>query len=299
MDLVQDGCLVPKRATLDDDYHMPEAQPLEIGGQSLAARVHASGETVVVEDLGTLDNEIDYGDLQSAAGVPIGGHGVALIGQVGDDPPDPFDLRFLKILSAHAAAVLDRIERRKSLLEERDLLDRIFETSPAAITVLDRAGEILRASERAEDVLGLKKDEVTDRTYNDPRWKITGPDGAPMPDEEFPFARVMDTGEPVRNIEHAIEWPDGSRRLLSVSGAPLRTADDALEGAVFHIDDITERRRTERALRQSEERFRKTFENAAIGIAIGDEKGRVVESNPTLQAMMGHDEKDLRGRHFA
>jgi len=147
VDLVQDGCLVPKRATLDDDYHMPEAQPLEVGGQSLAARVHASGETVVVEDLGTLDNEIDYGDLQSAAGVPIGGHGVALIGQVGDDPPDPFDLRFLKILSAHAAVVLDRIERRKRLLEERDLLDRIFETSPAAITVFDKGGEFLRVSE--------------------------------------------------------------------------------------------------------------------------------------------------------
>ncbi|PSQ81190.1 MAG: hypothetical protein BRD41_03310 [Bacteroidetes bacterium QS_1_63_11] len=293
VDLVQDGHLVPKRATLEDDHQMPEAKSAEVGGQSFAARVHASGETAVIEDLGTLDNEIDYGDLQSAAGVPIGDHGVALIGQVGNDPFDPFDLRLLEILSAHAATVLDRIERRKSLLEERDLLDRIFETSPAAITVLDKEGEFLHASERAEDILGLEKDAVTDRTYNDPRWKITEPDGAPMPDEELPFTRVMDTGEPVRDIEHAIEWHDGSRRLLSVSGAPLRTADGALEGAVFHIDDITER-----ALRRNEERFRKTFKNAAIGIAIGDEEGRVVESNPTLQAMMSYDEEDLRGRHF-
>jgi PAS domain S-box-containing protein len=299
VDLVRDGLLVPERVALEEDHRMPEVQPLEVGGESLAARVHASRETMVVEDLHALDNEIDYGDLRSAAGVPIGGHGVILIGQMDDHPFDDFDLHLLEILASHAAAALDLIERTNDLSEERDLLNRIFETSPAAITVFNEDGEFVRASARAEDILGLERDEVTDRTYNDPRWNITAPGGDPMPDEELPFVQVMATGEPVRDVEHAIEWPDGTRRLLSVSGAPLRTSEGDLEGAVFQIEDITERRATERALRQSEARFRKTFENAAIGIAIGDEEGRILESNPAFQAMMGYDEEDLRGRHFA
>jgi len=161
--------------------------------------------------------------------------------------------------------ITERKEAEKNLRKERDLLNRILDTSPAAIVLLDPQGQFVQASGRAEEVLGLEKEAVTDRAYNDPEWGIEAPDGTPVPDEELPFARVMSTGEPVYDYEHAIIWPDGTRRLLSVSGAPLRAPDGELEGAVFHLDDITEQRRHEQTIERQNDLFAKAQEIAHVG----------------------------------
>ncbi|MEF8795628.1 MAG: PAS domain S-box protein [Salinivenus sp.] len=248
--------LVPEQVSVEGPDGIPNIQPLPIEGESIGARAYRTGETVVVEDLRALDNDLDYGALRGAAAVPIGEHGAVVVGRVEDGRLDSFLLRLVDILAAHAATVLDRIEREDALRAERNLLDRILETSPAAITVLDPDGNFIEASGRAQDVLGLEKDAVTDRAFNDPEWRLRRPDGQPMPEEELPFRRVMATGAPVWDVEHTVEWPDGTRRLLSVSGAPLHDADGALEGAVFHLDDITERRRAQENLRARETQLR-------------------------------------------
>lgn len=188
--------------------------------------------------------------------------------------------------------ITDQKEAEEALREERDLLDRIFEVSPAAIVVLDRNGNFVRASEQAKAVLGIEKEEVTQRAFNDADWDITTPKGEPIPDEELPFARVFATEEPLYNVEHAIRWPDGQRRLLSASGAPLRGDDGEVEGAVFHLEDITERR-------EIEHRFRGVFENAGLGIALLDETGTILEANPALESMLGYEPGGLRHCSFA
>ena len=223
---------------------------------SVAARAYRGGAPVVIDDVRTLDNDVDYGPLRAAAGLPIEEHGAVVVARVEDDGFDPFLLRLVDILTTHAATVLDRLEREHVLREERNLLDRILETSPAAIAVLNAEGEFMQVSGRAEDILGLDREAVADRTYDDPEWRVRTPDGRPMPEEELPFHRVTTTGAPVQDLEHTIEWPDGTQKLLSVSGAPLRDADGSLEGAVFHLDDITERRRAQEDLRARETQLR-------------------------------------------
>jgi PAS domain S-box-containing protein len=202
------------------------------------------------------------------------------------------------LLIPEARDITERKEREEALRAERDLLERIFKTSPTAITMLNADGQFVRVSDRAQEILGLTKDDVSDRTFNDPDWQITAPDGSAFPEEDLPFARVKNAGESVYNVEHAIEWPDGTRRLLSVSGAPLRDSEGSFTGAVFHLDDITERWKAKRELRKSEQRFRGVFENAGLGIALLNEEGTILEANPTLEQMMAYDPGDLRGTHF-
>ncbi|WP_179862158.1 PAS domain S-box protein [Longibacter salinarum] len=210
--------------------------------------------------------------------------------------------------------ITERYQIQRALRRERNLLARICEASPAPIVVLDRAGEIIEASKRAEEVLGLPPRDVEGCRYNDMEWDITHPDGTPMGEKELPFTRVMSTAEPLHNAEMKIAWPDKSRRILSVSGAPLFANDDisfskdgkvlcsgAAEregeptGAVFAIKDITSQWEAERALRMSEERFRAVAEQAVDVIVTLNEEGEFEYLSPSAQRVTGFPREELIG----
>lgn len=191
-----------------------------------------------------------------------------------------------------------RAQEEPPLREERTLLDQVFRTSPTAIIVADRDGDIVRMNDRAQAILGLDQEDAMSTAYNASRWEITASDGSALPDEELPFARVRDTGAPVFNVEHAIHWPDGTRRLLSVSGAPLYD-ENTFRGAIFHLDDITSRRRDQKRLRESEQQFRGVFENSALGIALAHPDGTLIEANPALRKMFRCTQQDLEGQHVS
>ena len=63
--------------------------------------------------------------------------------------------------------------------------------------------------------------------------------------------------------------------------------------------EVAERTRAEKALRESEARFRGTFENAAVGISLFDRTGHLIRANGKLCEILGYTEEELRGRSFA
>ncbi len=146
--------------------------------------------------------------------------------------------------------ITSRKRAEEALRRERDLLERVMETSPVGITLVNRAGQITFANATAEKILGLTKSEITQLTYNDPAWQITDYDGQPMPDEALPFRRVMATGQPIYDVRHAIRWPNGRRKLLSINAAPLFNPSCRVDGLVATIEDVTERVEEEEHQRQ-------------------------------------------------
>ena len=192
----------------------------------------------------------------------------------------------LLCLEGFITDITARVHAEEALRRERALLERITTYSPVGITVVNRHGQIIFANAQAEKILGLTNEAITRRTYNDPAWHITDLDGGPFPDEELPFRRVITTRQSVTDVRHAIEWPDGRRVLLSINGAPLFDAAGELEGAVFTVSDITEQLQAEAALRESEARFRRLFENSLVGIYRTTPDGRILLANPTLVKML-------------
>ena len=104
---------------------------------------------------------------------------------------------------------------------------------------------------------------------------------------------TLKTGEPVEG-EWRVVWPDGSVHWLAgrwqaikdESGKPLR-----LIGVNI---DITERKRAEEAIKESEAKLRTLFQMLPVGISILDEHCRVVESNPALSQILGMTAEGLR-----
>ncbi|MFC6719075.1 PAS domain-containing protein [Natrialbaceae archaeon GCM10025810] len=85
--------------------------------------------------------------------------------------------------------VLD--ERERQLQRERDLIERILETSPVGIQVLDVDGEISRMNDRAREILGVPDDRDT---YSPADRRVYDETGRPLSIDEHPFARTLESG---------------------------------------------------------------------------------------------------------
>ncbi len=151
-----------------------------------------------------------------------------------------------EVVQAIIKDVTEAHEREAALRASEERLVRVVETIADGITILDSNGRITFANAAAERILGLTRSAIAGRTYNDPAWRITTVDGRPVRDEDLPFQRVMHSGAPVYNLQHAIERPDGSRIILSINAAPLRDAEGGIVGVVASLSDITEQERLER-----------------------------------------------------
>ncbi|MGA7325757.1 MAG: PAS domain S-box protein [Rhodomicrobium sp.] len=103
----------------------------------------------------------------------------------------------------------------------------------------------------------------------------------------------------VFELEHRVMRADGSFGWTLSRAAPVLDANGNIQEWMGAASDISARKHAEAALRESEERFRGIFENAATGIAILDLDGRFQSCNPAFSAMLGYSEPELRQFSFA
>jgi PAS domain S-box-containing protein len=185
----------------------------------------------------------------------------------------------------------------------KELLSAILEQLPAAVGLIDKEGRFLLANSLMQKLLPPK---IPSRdTAEMLRWQSVDADGKPVPPDQWPGARALrgENVSPGMEFIHFDEYGQETWRL--VSAVPFRSPYDTFVGAIVTVHDITERKKAEsqraaalEALRQSEEKFRTTFESAVIGIALVDLNGRIMSSNPAFQKMIGYGENELKGLHF-
>lgn len=148
------------------------------------------------------------------------------------------------------------------LRKEKHLLNRVTDTSPVAITILDTAGQITYANNFAEKLFNLSKSKIKKRKYDSPQWKITDLEGNKISSDQLPFQIVLKTQQPVYDVCHAIELSNGEKIYLSINASPL--LDDKsgeLLGIVAVMRNITGRIRMEEELRRGERKYRLLFES--------------------------------------
>ncbi len=134
----------------------------------------------------------------------------------------------------------ERKQRKQALQGERDLIERILETSPVGIVVYDTNGVVVRANEQAASLVGLEHGRLLDSKPDPSELTLRSSQGEPLERSKLPFERIKRTGEPVVDTEVRVVKPSGEEVVLNVDGVPL--FDD---GEIFRIilafDDITER----------------------------------------------------------
>ncbi|MFP8953220.1 PAS domain S-box protein [Natrialbaceae archaeon A-arb3/5] len=187
--------------------------------------------------------------------------------------------------------VSDRKQLEEQLRIERSLKDRILETSPIAITVIDTEGRNAFANERAEEILGRSFDELQTYTHDDERWNIVDEDGEQLASDELPFSIVKETEEPVYDEVIGIDHPDGTRVWLSVNCSPFFDADGAFDGVVYALRDITDQR-------QLESKLEEILGRVDDAVCAFDEEFRYTHANERAEELLQRPESELLGERL-
>ena len=184
------------------------------------------------------------------------------------------------------------VERKLRKSEER--YRRLTGLLPAAMYMIDSEGSITYYNEQAARIWGRspRLGDTEERFCGS--FRLYRPDGSLLPHDQTPMAVALRTGVSFRAQEVTIERPEGMILKISVNIDAIRDADGRICGAINVFTDITEHKKTEEALRKSEELFRTVVENSWDGIHQVDlSTGRFVFTSPSLGRLTGFTSEEL------
>ena len=194
----------------------------------------------------------------------------------------PFEEREL---ATQIEMALYRHQADRQLRQQREWLRVTLTSIGDAVIATDAEGRVTFVNPVAESLTGWKAEEAAGQPVQCVFRIVNEQTGQPL---EEPVARVLREGRAVELANHAaLVTKDGRTVPIEDSAAPILDAAGQVIGAVLVFHDVTEKRRAELSLRQSEERFRKIFDHAATGIAITYCAGRFVQCNAAYCRLHG------------
>ncbi|MFH1052073.1 MAG: PAS domain S-box protein [bacterium] len=185
--------------------------------------------------------------------------------------------------------ITERKEAEEALRESEIRFRQVAETTEEWIWEVDKNGMYTYSSPIVEKILGYKPEELVGKKYF---YDLFSPDVR----EEFKagafntFARK----EAIKSLVNPNLHKDGRTIILETSGLPVLNKDGELIGYRGADSDITERKKFEEALKESEKKYRNVIENIHESLIIEDIEGQLVFANEEFCKIFGYDKSELQ-----
>jgi len=221
------------------------------------------------------------------------------------------DQRLLETLAAHVGSEMHRLkrgqeletyskhleelveERTKRLLESEERYRSIVQNIPAMVWTSSEKGDAVFITPNVKELHGYTPEEVY--TGGQPVWsKHIHPDDRAKLSEGY---EALFTDGRVFDVEYRYQRPDGKWLYLN-DRADLVYEKDGVRYTDGVTTDITERKKIETALRESEERFRGIAERSVDGIFEVDLEGRLTYASPAVERILGYELGEVVGTLF-
>ncbi len=185
----------------------------------------------------------------------------------------------------------ERIRAEQALKASEERFRALIETSSDWVWQVDRRGVYTYASPRVRDLLGYEPDEVLGKTPFDFMSREEADRVAAV------FAELVSHNAPIVNLENVNIHSSGRTVVLETSALPFFDAEGELLGYRGIDRDVTSRRLAERAVSESEAKYRAIMEGASDAIFVATMDGRFVDVNEGAQRLLGYTREELLQVH--
>ncbi len=188
-----------------------------------------------------------------------------------------------------ARDITARQKTEEALEESRAKYKSLIETTSDFIWEVDASGRYTYCSPQMETLWGIRPGEMVGKT---PFENV--PPGAREEGMRF-FQGALESRSPFRGIQ--VSSLDGGGNLITIemSGVPFFDAEGELSGFRGVTRDITERKKAEESLRESEARFRTLSEASPVGVGVSSADGVLVYTSPAYERILGYGCGELLG----
>ncbi len=186
--------------------------------------------------------------------------------------------------------MVDITERKlaeEALKESEERFRSVVEHSYEGIFIIDDAYRFVYCNDELSRLLGYPREEIIGQDFR----KFLDDESKQLVVDRY--VRRQRGEEIAPRYEFIVVRKDGRKRHVEISSAVIKDSSGKIK-TVAELLDITERKRAEEALRESEEKYRTLTENVNLGVyrnTVGP-KGRFLEANPAVIKMFGFNSKE-------
>jgi PAS domain S-box-containing protein len=201
--------------------------------------------------------------------------------QKGGDPKSQFVELEHKIKQA-----VRRRRAETALQESEQRFRRIAERSSDLVMIIDEHYVPVYVSPSVQTILGFSTDEIIGHRYDE---IVVSPEDVGKIERALSRNRE---GIPTEKVSFGITRKNGSAALLEAQGIPI-IEEGKFRGVQIEMHDVTERIRAERALKESESRYRTMFESTGTAMIIIEEDTTVSLANTEFLRLTGYSREDF------
>ena len=193
---------------------------------------------------------------------------------------------------------IDKIEKEKRKLEYQKKLNELYlDTVNTLIVVLDTEGNIKKINRYGLELLGYENENVLLGKNWFSEIIVSGETIDELQDV-FDSILMGETNE-FKFYENEVRTFTGDTRVISWSNSLLLGENNEKLGTVSSGTDITERKKTEKKLADSERLYRNLYENSGVGVGLFTEEGKIISFNMHALDNMGlGNEEEVAGKSF-
>ena len=204
-----------------------------------------------------------------------------------------FDYEGAPAVYSSARDITERKRAEIAFRQQADNYRALVDHLPAGIVVHAPDTSIVLSNPMSEHLLGLTKDQMLGKVAIDPVWTFINEDGSEVPLADYPVNRVLDSGQPLKELVFGVRRPDQPDPTWLLCSAYLGLNEHGLTGqVVVTFTDLTERKRAEQRLRLGDQVLR----SISQGVVVAKPDGTVVAANAAFTTITGYSEAEILGR---